>query len=200
MRISFNAPVTLGLVFGSLAVLAFAMLDPGIVREYFSSPVSLRQLSVLKALSLVTYVFGHADWQHFTGNAFFILLIGPAVEEKYGSKVLVLLMLFTALLTAALSAPLFSTGLMGASGIVFMLIILNSITNVREGDIPLTFLLVLVLFLGREVVQIVRQDNISQFAHIIGGCLGGAFGLVFNRKKVNGERQTETTPQPGKAD
>ncbi len=189
MRITFNAPVSLSLVFGSLGVLALAVLDPEMVTRLFASPSSLAALSLDKVLTLFIHVLGHTTWQHFSGNAFFILLIGPAVEEKYGSRVILLLSLTTALLTSLLSALLFSTGLMGASGIVFMLIILNSITGMREGEIPLSFILVAAFFLGHELVQAVGNDGTSQFAHILGGCLGGAVGLTFNRRK-------KTTPVP----
>lgn len=194
MRIIFNAPVSLSLVFGSLGVLALAVLEPEMVTRLLASPSSLKALSLGKLLTLFVHVLGHTTWQHFAGNAFFILLIGPAVEEKYGSGVILLLTLTTALLTSLLSALLFSSGLMGASGIVFMLIILNSITSVREGEIPLSFILVAVFFLGHELVQAFKDDGTSRFAHILGGCFGGVAGLVFNRRKTSAPVQTGKAP------
>jgi membrane associated rhomboid family serine protease len=77
-----------------------------------------------------------------------------------------------------LNSALFSTGLMGASGLVFMMILLASFTNHKEGEIPLTFILVLVLFLAKEVVQAFSNDDISQFAHILGGVIGSLFGFI----------------------
>ncbi|MDY4507258.1 MAG: rhomboid family intramembrane serine protease [Candidatus Faecousia sp.] len=35
-----------------------------------------------------THVFGHVGFDHFLGNAMCLLLIGPMLEEKYGSKVI----------------------------------------------------------------------------------------------------------------
>ena len=52
------------------------------------------------------------------------------------------MILVTALLTALLNAVFFNTGLLGASGIVFMLILLSSCANIRAGEIPLTLILV----------------------------------------------------------
>ena len=72
---------------------------------------------------------------------------------------------------------LFNTGLLGASGVVFMLILLSSFTNVKSGNIPLTFILIIFLFMGKEVYTAFSQDNISQFAHILGGICGGVFGF-----------------------
>ena len=68
-------------------------------------------------------------------------------------------------------------GLLGASGVVFMFILLSSVTNARRGRIPLTFVLVVLLFLGQEVWNGLTQDNVSQFAHVIGGLCGAAFGF-----------------------
>jgi rhomboid protease GluP len=103
-------------------------------------------------------------------------LVGPIVEEKYGSKSLLIMILITALITGILNILFFNAGLLGASGIVFMLILLSSFTNVRSGEIPVTFILVAILFLGREVFESLQNDNISQFAHIIGGICGSVFG------------------------
>jgi uncharacterized membrane protein YdcZ (DUF606 family) len=72
---------------------------------------------------------------------------------------------------------------MGASGVVFMMILLASFTNFSEGEIPLTFILILILYIGREVFNSFRQDNISEFAHIIGGLCGSLFGFFRPAKK-----------------
>ena len=86
--------------------------------------------------------------------------------------------LITAFVTGILNVLLFQTGLMGASGIVFMMILLSSFTNFNKGEIPLTFILVLVLYLGKEVFNAFRDNNISEFGHIIGGLCGSIFGYL----------------------
>jgi membrane associated rhomboid family serine protease len=121
---------------------------------------------------------GHVDWAHLMTNFAFILLLGPILEEKYGSSGLFFMMLLTALATGILNVLLMSTGLLGASGIVFMMILLVSFTNIRSGDIPLTFILVVALYLTREIIASVREDSISQFAHIVGGVCGSLFGFI----------------------
>ncbi|MBA7616491.1 hypothetical protein ES703_23787 [subsurface metagenome] len=62
-----------------------------------------------------------------------------------------------------------------------MLILLSSFTNIRAGEIPLTFILVVLLFLAKEIITAFTQDNISQFAHIIGGICGSIFGFLLIR-------------------
>lgn len=141
--------------------------------------------SLLDYLSLFLYVLGHAYKdaegqlyvEHILGNLMFVLLLGPIIEEKYGSRNLLIMIVFTALITAIFNILFFSSGIVGASGIVFMLIILASFTNMERGGIPLTFILVMVLFIGKEVMNSFQQDNISQFGHIIGGICGSLFGF-----------------------
>lgn len=112
-------------------------------------------------------------------NFLIILLVGPMLEMKYGSKCMLQMIVITAFATGVLNVIFFDTALLGASGIAFMLIILSSFVNIKKGSIPLTLLLVASLYLGREIVEgITAQDNISQFAHIAGGICGGVFGFT----------------------
>ncbi|HLP42113.1 MAG TPA: rhomboid family intramembrane serine protease, partial [Fibrobacteria bacterium] len=57
-----------------------------------------------------------------------------------------------------------------------------SFTNHKEGELPLTFVLVLVLFLSKEVAQAFSRDDVSQFAHIMGGVSGSLFGFLLGRR------------------
>ncbi len=185
MRIRYNAPVTLTFALLSTAVLVFDLLTGRrLTAGFFSIGPTLDFSNPLQWPRLVTHVIGHADWAHLISNFAFILLLGPSLEEKYGSAGLFFMMLLTALVTGLLNILLFSTGLLGASGIVFMMILLSSFTNIRQGDIPMTFLLVVALYLTREFAASVRQDGISQFAHIVGGACGGLFGFWRPRKSA----------------
>ncbi len=143
----------------------------------------------LQYLTIFSYIAGHSSLDHLLGNMTFILLLGPIIEEKYGSRNLFIMILITALVTAFLNMFLFNTGLWGASGIVFMLIMLVSFTNVKEGQIPLTFILVACLFVGKEVLQSMNSDHVSQFAHILGGIVGSFFGFtgIFKKRGSNSE-------------
>ena len=86
------------------------------------------------------------------------------------------------LFASLLGDPMVNEGLLGASGIVFMLIILSSLTNFQKGTIPLTFILVAILFLGKEIYAgLTAEDNISQLAHIGGGICGGILGFIAER-------------------
>lgn len=181
MKIKYNSPVILTFALICSAIFGldkFAI--PGLMNLFIvgnsvnvSSPSSL--------FSLVSHIFGHGSLDHLLGNMTFILLLGPMVEEKYGGKLTAFMILATGLITGLLNVFFFDSGLLGASGIVFMLILLVSFTNVKRGEIPLTFILVALLFVGKEVVQSMKADHVSQFAHIIGGACGSIFGF-FGKK------------------
>ncbi|MCJ8346734.1 rhomboid family intramembrane serine protease, partial [bacterium] len=132
---------------------------------------------------MVSNIFGHANWGHLAGNFSLILLIGPLLEEKYGSWSLLQMIFATAIFTSILNIAFLDTGAYGASGIVFMLILLSSMANFKEGEIPLTFLLVAVLYVGEEVLNSFKADNISQFGHILGGFCGACFGFFLKKDR-----------------
>ena len=90
----------------------------------------------------------------------------------------------TALVSGILQCVLFpSSALLGASGIVFMLIMLSSLAGSRNGSIPITLILVGALYLSQQVYDILFvQDNVVNFMHIVGGACGTVFGFAVRRK------------------
>lgn len=185
MTIKYNAPTTLTFTIVCAAVLLLDTVFPGLVEGWFSVPGrgGFDAGSIRDYLRLFTHILGHADLTHFLSNFSFILLLGPILETNYGSGGLLIMTLITAIVTGLLNILIFSTGLMGASGIVFMMILLSSFTNFNKGEVPLTFILVLVLYLGREVVNAFTANNISEFGHIIGGLCGSIFGYLKPAKR-----------------
>jgi rhomboid protease GluP len=185
LRIRYNAPVTLTLAIVSAAVLGYDQIfSSTIITSYFTAPPYLGGATTMTWVRLFTHVIGHASWAHLVSNFSFILLIGPVLEEKYGSLLVLLMTIVTAGVTGVLNALLVHAGLLGASGIVFMLILLSSFTNIRAREVPLTFLLVVVLYLVREFVAALAPDSVSQLAHIAGGFCGGLFGFLFARREM----------------
>ena len=183
MKIDYNAPVVLTFTILSCVILIINQFLAGLITPFVSVGPSMNFLNILDYFRLFTHVIGHANWEHLIGNFTFILLLGPILEEKYTSRSLLKMIVFTALVTGLLNILLFNNGLMGASGIVFMMILLSSFVNLRQGYIPLTFILVVLLFLGKEITNAFRPDNISQFAHVLGGICGGIFGFYKGKKK-----------------
>lgn len=184
-KIQYNSPVILTFTLLSLISLLAASLTNNISTILFFSVYRGPLTDVLFYFRLVSHVLGHVDFQHFLSNFIIILLIGPILEEKYGSSLIIRMILITALVTGILNILLFDTALLGASGIVFMFILLSSFTNRQEGKIPLTLILIIILFIGRELVDIfLIQDNVSRLTHILGGLCGGIFGFYIDRSKI----------------
>ncbi|WP_201750443.1 rhomboid family intramembrane serine protease [Senegalia massiliensis] len=184
-KINYNSPVTLTFTFTALGVLLLKEIYGIEFMTYIFTNYRTSVDDPMQYIRLFSYVLGHSSWQHFTSNFLIILLLGPILEEKYGSKPLIKMILITTFITGVLNVILFSTGLIGASGIVFMMIILSSFANTRSGYIPLTLIIVAVIFIGRELVDaITLKDNISQMAHIVGGISGaGLGGIQLTNKK-----------------
>lgn len=178
MKIHYNSPLVLSYALFCTIVYFLNLFTNGAFINMFSVPPTINWSNPLEYIRLFTHVIGHdySSMAHLVGNMTYILLLGPILEEKYGSQKLFLMILVTAGLTGLLNVLLLNTGLLGASGIVFMFIILISFTNTKESGIPLTFVLVIALFLGQEIINSFKSDNVSQFAHIIGGIFGGIFG------------------------
>ena len=182
MKIDYNAPVVLTFALAVIAVqLVSSLLLPALIPTFFAVRSTFSFTNPLDYLRLVSHVLGHGSFAHLTSNLLFILLLGPVLEEKYGSPAILLVILVTALSTGLINVLFFSTSLMGASGIVFAFIILVSIVNVRRGTIPLTFILVFILFIGGEILQGLTEDTISQMAHIVGGIIGAVYGFTSTR-------------------
>lgn len=190
MRLKCNAPVTLTFSLICAAVLGIAQLTPQqngvhtLIINWFSiSPVGFSFANPLSWLHLLTHVIGHANWTHLISNFSFILLLGPILEEKYGSGLVLLTMVVTAVATGLLDIFVMKADLLGASGIAFTLILLSSFTNIRSGDIPITFLLIVALYLVKELVESFTPSPIANLAHVAGGIIGALFGFIFARRE-----------------
>lgn len=183
LKISFNSPVILGFTLVCLGALVLNVLTAGLTNTLFFSVYRSPMLAPLSYVRLIGHVFGHANWSHFIGNITLILVVGPLLEEKYGSKKMAIVIFVTAVVTGLANVILFpNIRLLGASGVVFALILLASFTSFQSGKIPLTFILVAVLYIGGEVVDgIFVQDNVSQLTHILGGVVGAGLGYKMNQ-------------------
>lgn len=184
MNITYNAPVVLSFtLLACIILLLDEFLIPNFTETFFTVQPQMDFLNPVSYFKLASHSLGHVNNVHLTSNLTIILLLGPILEEKYGSSILFYMILITALITGIINTLFFSTGLMGASGIVFMFILLSSLTNFRSGEIPLTFILVAILFLGGEFASSFQVDNVSQFAHILGGICGTLFGYTIVKTK-----------------
>ncbi|MBE5944468.1 MAG: rhomboid family intramembrane serine protease [Lachnospiraceae bacterium] len=184
IKITFNAPVVLIFVGICLVATLLNYITNGksnitLFMTYHSSLAN-----PLTYVRFVTHIFGHANWTHFMGNMSFILLLGPLLEEKYGARELIEAIIFTGAVTGIFNYIFFpNIALCGASGVVFAFILLSSFTSFKQGEIPLTFIIVAVIYIGQEIYKgVALEDNISNLSHVLGGVVGSTVGYYTNKK------------------
>ena len=184
LKVTFNAPVTLGVVIMCFIATLLGVISNGKITQIVFMTYHSSLTNPMTYVRFITHIFGHSGWSHFIGNASYLLLLGPMLEEKYGSKELIEVIGITAIATGLVNYIFFwNVGLCGASGVVFAFIILASFTGFKEGEIPLIFILVAAIFIGQQVYEgIALQNDISNMAHIVGGIVGSVIGYSLNRK------------------
>ena len=173
----YNSTVILSYFFLSLVVLFINKLTKGKSNNLLFSSSRGSLWNPLTYLRLFTHILGHENWNHFRNNFIYILLVGPMIEEKYGSLPLLKMILITAFITALINIIFSKKDILGASGIAFMLILLSSLVNIQSGKIPLTFILIFFFYVISEVIDgLFKKDNISHLSHLIGAVCGFIYG------------------------
>ena len=148
-HLGYNSVVILTFFFISFVALILNYITKGKSNNVLFSSYKSSLLKPLTYVRLVTHIFGHADWNHFMNNFLYILLIGPMIEEKYGSK-----------------------------NLTIMIIILSSFVNITTGKVPITLILICIFYVVNEIISgIFKKDNISHMGHLIGALCGFIFGF-----------------------
>lgn len=144
--------------------------------SYRSSP-----FNPLTYIRLFTHSIGHIDLSHLIHNFLFILLIGPMIEEKYGSINLLIMLLITSLVIGLFNTIFSNYSITGASGNVYMLIVLSSFSNISEGKIPITLVLILIFYVISEFKDRLIEGNKKTYhtGHLLGALCGIGFGFYF---------------------
>ena len=149
--------------------------------SYRSSPIN-----PLTYIRMFTHCIGHKDWDHLVGNFLYILLVGPMIEEKYGSLNLIIMFAITSLVIAIFNIIFTNYSVLGASGNVYMLIVLSSFSNISEGKIPLTVILICIFYVIGEVKRALleHKSKVYHDGHLIGAVCGLIFGIILLKYKT----------------
>lgn len=133
LQFSFNSPVILGFTIACFFVLVIDWITGGTSTNTLFSVYRSSISSPLTYVRFFGHVLGHAGWEHFIGNIMLILVVGPLLEEKYGSSNILFVIIATALVTGLVNFVFFPHAqLLGASGVVFALILLSSFTSISD--------------------------------------------------------------------
>lgn len=183
-KLQYASPVTLSFALLSLFVLVLGRLTLGFTTNLLFCTYRSSLTDPLTYVRLFGHVLGHANLAHYSGNMVLFLVLGPILEEKYGKTAFIKMIAITALVSGLFYMIFFpNSALLGASGIVFMMIVLSSSAGLNEGKIPLTMILVIIIYLGGEIFDgLTLSDGIAHAAHILGGLCGAAFGFAKSHK------------------
>ena len=182
-----NAPIVVWFVGLSTLALIANVITNGWTNEHIFSVYNSSFSDPLTFVRFFTHVLGHADLQHYVANMTTFLLLAPLLEEKYGSVDLFVIIVSTALVTGLVNFFFFpNVRLIGASGVVFAMILAGAFTGIKNKAVPITFVLVVIIYLGQEIYSaFLIKDNISHFTHIIGGFVGAWFGYRIAKARHN---------------
>merc|ERR1712196_222496 len=141
--------------------------------------------SPLSYIRLVTHVLGHSGTDHLKGNLMHLLLVGPPCEREFGSEALAAIIIHVAIGSAfmhmAFAAP--NVWQLGSSGVVFALILLNSLISARSGTVPLTFVVTVCIWVSNEVLSLATHDGVSHMAHLSGAAIGTYAGYRIHAQR-----------------
>ena len=178
--LQYNSVLILTFFFTSFVALLLKYITMGSSNKLIFSSYRSSLLSPLTYVRFFTHILGHSDWKHFSNNFLYILLIGPMIEEKYGTINLLIMILITAGTTGIINHIIGRKRILGASGIVFMLIMMSSFVNIEAGKIPITLILMFICYIVNEVIDAVfKKDDVSHSGHILGAIFGVIFGFLY---------------------
>lgn len=177
---SYNSVVVLSYFFICLIMLILNAITNDKINKF----LVFRNGSIFNPMSYIRLIasgFCHTSYDHFKNNFIIILLIGPMLEEKYGSLNLLYMFLITTFVSSLFHLLFYNSGAVGASDNVYMLIVLCSIVNISDGKIPITLILIILFYIVEEVVKQLthKKDDISHDSHIVGAICGFLYGFFF---------------------
>ena len=113
--IQYNAPTTLTFALISFLVLLLGLMTEGASTMKLFCVYRSSLADVTTYIRFFGHVLGHSGYEHYMGNMLLLLLVGPALEEKYGSNTITMTIVVTALVTGLVQFLFFPTSaLLGA--------------------------------------------------------------------------------------
>ena len=186
----FDSPVTIS--FSLLSVLLFVLncfaikgtLDVKILTSPTTSagPIPFMATQISSYLRLFLYAFGSQNFVGLLSNLLFLLMLGPVMEERYGSLVIGIMMAVSVLFSGVLNTCFCETSLQGCMPIIFMMIFLNSFMSFSKKKIPVSFLVIFVFYIAREVSGKTFSEIVGLIICITGGLCGSLFAFLTSPK------------------
>ena len=205
IKVAYDAPVTLTFVIVCALIFLLNMLLAKSgkavgLEKIFASPTSQAGVlpfipgAPLSYVRLLFYIFGSGAAGNavaggasllFT-NLILIMLLGPAMEERYGSAIIGIMIFVSALFSGVLNACFCENCLVGAVPVVSMMIFLNAFMSFSKKKFPLSFAAVMVLFV---LLQIFSGAGAVQIIICIAGGLCGSLFAFLTSPKMKAEKK-----------
>lgn len=186
----FDSPVTIS--FSLLSVLLFVLNclpikgtpDIKILSSPTTSagPIPFMATQISSYLRLFLYAFGSQNFVGLLSNLLFLLMLGPVMEERYGSLVIGIMMAVSVLFSGVLNTCFCETSLQGCMPIIFMMIFLNSFMSFSKKKIPVSFFVIFVFYIVREVSGKTFSEIVGLIICITGGLCGSLFAFLTSPK------------------
>lgn len=195
LKFSYDAPVTLSFV---IVCVFFFLLNTFVIKngalgKILASPTTQAGTlpfivkQPLSYLRLLLYIFGSGEEVIYLTNLMIILMMGPAMEERYGSVIIGIMIFVSALFAGVLNACFCADSLVGAVPVVCMMIFLNAFMSFSKKTVPTTFL-ALIVFFGFFSINS-GMSAIRLIICIAGGLCGSLFAFLTS-PKVKAEKKS----------
>ena len=133
-------------------------------------------------IRLFVHVFASPDRYVLLCNLIFILLLGPSMEERYGSVIIGIMIFVAALFSGVLNACFCKNPVGGAEPVVFMLILLWTMMHLSRSKISASSLAVIILFICMELFSKNPNGVVGVAIVAAGGLCGSLFAFLTSPK------------------
>lgn len=133
-------------------------------------------------IRLFIHVFGYGDNYILLCNLIFILLLGPQMEERYGSVIIGIMIFVAALFSGVLNACFCQNPVCGAEPVVFMLILLWTMMHLSRSKISASAVAVIALFIAMLVFRKNPNGVVGVVIVAAGGLCGSLFAFLTSPK------------------
>lgn len=211
--IKYDSPVILTFAIASFIVFAldFFVFKKDFIKEFFVCHASKvfgdYEAFNFKAFpdypKMIFHELGSTSWHSLLTGILIIMILGPSVEEKFGSVFTGLMIFMTSLISGILTATISHYTLTGSTGVIFTFMILSLITDISKKSFSLSAFFIFVVFIAIQLLEsgneeknfiLFMQKNTGLFIEMIGGICGSLFGfMVTPKSKKAPKKKADTT-------
>ncbi len=213
----FDSPVSIIFVLLTVAVFVADIFLKGKITELACTCRSMKVAenafnirNPMDYVRVLAHVFGNENWNQILINSTIMLLLGTTLEERYGSKIVTLMAIIASVVSGVLTVcapPMMNCG---ADSILFMFIILASLTALAKKTVSFSWLLVFAAFTAQKIYTLnneqifarisydsgfmqILQNNLPVFISLAGGLCGSLLGFLIAPKSSKTQRVQETS-------